>query len=46
MLSKIWADAQMPTIKNIVRQMVSVGDQVSKKNSTSGFNWNRIPSKT
>ena len=40
------ADAQMPTTKNIERQMVSVGDQVSKKNSTSRFTWDRILSKT
>ena len=41
-----WADTQMPTTKNIEKQMVSVGDQVSKKNSTSGFTWDGIPSKT
>ena len=41
-----WADTKMPTTKNIQRQMGSVGDQVSKKNSTSGFTWDRIPSKT
>ena len=39
-------DAQMPITKNIERQMVSVGDQGSKKSSTSGFTWDKIPSKT
>ena len=34
-----WADAQMPTTKNIERQMVSVGDPISQKNATSGFTW-------
>ena len=38
--------AQMPTTKNIERQMFSVGDPISQKNSTSGFTWDRIPSKT
>ena len=40
------ADAQMPSTKNSVRQMVSVGDPISQKNETSGFTWDRIPSKT
>ena len=40
------ADAKMPTTKNIERQMFSVGDPISQKNSTSGFTWDRIPSKT
>ena len=44
--SKYGADAQMPTTKNIERQMVSVGDPISEKNATSGFTWDRIPSKT
>ena len=26
--------------------MVSVGDQISQKNATSGLTWDRIPSKT
>jgi len=38
--------AKMPTTKNIERQMFSVGDPISQKNSTSGFTWDRIPSKT
>ena len=41
-----WAGPQMPTTKNIERQMFSVGDPISQKNSTSGFTWDRIPSKT
>ena len=44
--SNVRADAKMPTTKNIERQMFSVGDQISQKNSTSGFTWDRIPSKT
>ena len=28
------------------RQMVSVGDLISQKKTTSGFTWDRIPSKT
>ena len=43
---KIRAEAQMSTTKNIERQMVSVGDPISQKNATSGFTWDRIPSKT
>ena len=39
------AGPQMPTTKNIERQMVSVGDPISQ-NSTSGFTWDRIQSKT
>ena len=31
------ADAQMPTTKNIERQMVSVGDPISEKNATFGL---------
>ena len=40
------ADAKMPNTKNIERLTVSVGDQISKKKSTSGFTWDRISSKT
>ena len=40
------ADTKMPTTKNIERQMGSVGDPISQKNATSGFTWERIPSKT
>jgi len=40
------ADTKMPTTKNIERQMVSIGDSISQKNATSGFTWDRIPSKT
>ena len=29
----------MPTTKNIETQMVSAGDQISQKNSTSTFTW-------
>ena len=29
----------MPTTKNIERQMVSVGDPISQKNSASSFTW-------
>ena len=39
---KYRAGPQMPTTKNIERQMVSVGDQISQKNSTSGFTWPKI----
>ena len=35
------AGPQMPTTKNIERQMVSVGDQISQKNSTSTRRSNR-----
>ena len=41
-----WADTKMPTTKNIERQMGSIGDPISQENSTSGFNWDRIASKT
>ena len=41
-----WAGPQMPTTKNIERQMVSVGDPISQKKATSGFTWEKIPSKT
>ena len=37
------ADAQMPTNKNIERQMVSVGNPISQKIETSGFTWPRWP---
>ena len=40
------AGGQTSTTKNIERQMVSVGDPISQKNATSGFTWDRIPSKT
>jgi len=40
------AGPQMPTTKNIERQVVSVGDPISRKNSTPAFTWDRIPSKT
>ena len=40
------ADAKMPTTKNIERQMFSVGDPISQKNSTSGFTLDGIPCKT
>ena len=36
------AYAQMPTTKNIERQMVSVGDPISQKNATSGFTWEKF----
>ena len=44
--SDFGANAQMPTTKNIKRQMVSVGDPISQKNSTSASTRDRIPSKT
>ena len=44
--SSFWADTKMPPTKNIERQMGSVGDPISQKNATSGFTWDRIPSKT
>ena len=42
----IWAGPQMPTTRNIERQMVSVGDPISQKNATSGFTWKKISNKT
>ena len=49
-IASVWSDLRagpwMPTTKNIERQMVSVGDQISQKNATSGLTWDRIPSKT
>ena len=38
-LNKKWAGPQTPTTKNIERQMVTVGDPISQKYSTSGFTW-------
>ena len=36
-----WAGPQMPTTKNIERQF-SVGDPISRKNSTSAFTGSRV----